>query len=120
MEAQVAQIVFDTFKDHPDFTAVVGNRFFPLRADLDTALPYAVYRVDEDEEKSKDGAKAYFATVVVVFAAQSYIPCLSLKDAIAGILEQSEHFFIPRGGNTVYDDETDQVYGIVSFEIMNQ
>ncbi len=117
MEKELAELLTTLLTTNADFTAVMGNKLFPLIADEGTAAPYAVYRVDEDEEISKDGAQRYYVSVGLVFPPKNYLGALELKKKLVPLfLGASNCNFQKMPSPTEYIDDAFIVVATLNFE----
>ena len=114
MENEVADLLVGYLNASAEFSGTMGE-VFPLVADEGTEAPYAVYRIDESNNETKDGAERFLASVILVFPPKQYAAALGMKNTVKAVLSDTEFYY--QFSDTGFDEDTQSIVSIVSFQI---
>lgn len=70
---KIGETIYNILSTDTDVTALVGNKIYPIVADVNTSFPFIVYRKSSyTPSYTKDGISSKSATVEIVIASNTY------------------------------------------------
>jgi hypothetical protein len=122
MENEIIEMLTARLLASADFTAEMGEasvcQLYAGMAPEKAVMPYAVYRVDEGAQVTKDGAGEYDTVIVLVYPANKYRACLKMKNVVKGAIAVRDFTYVR--ADTAYVEEMDAYVSLVYFTSLNQ
>jgi len=109
---QFSELIFSFFTSSSTFTAVVGQRMYPVIAPEDGQFPFATYSLESQEGESKD-ADLFRATLFFWFQENQYNEALQFTDQMIELVKASQN--IEFESSTVqYLEENNSYAGVIN------
>jgi len=122
METEIIEALTARLLASAEFTDVMGTgtacQLYGGLAPEKAVMPFAVYRVDEGAQVTKDGAGEYSTVIVLVFPANKYKACLLMKNVVKSAIAVSDFEYLR--SDTAYAEEMDAYVSLVYFTSTNK
>ena len=86
---QIGKLIYSLLLENPEISGQVGERIFPIVADIETRFPFIIYkRINIDTTTSKDRyTHSESVDIEIIIASESYNKSIGLAEIVRSVLE---------------------------------
>lgn len=102
---QIGKTIYNLLSSDADVTGIVGDRIYPLIADVSTTFPFIVYRKNNYQpEYTKDGISSKWATIEIVIASDKYNEGVELAEKAFQAISKNRYFRLENNTEDFIED----------------
>jgi hypothetical protein len=102
---EISQDIYSFFTTATAFTDFVGTKLYPVVGNVETEVPFAVYRISQQQGITKDMSQ-FNVNLTGYFDPNEYDTCVQFLDAVTNLVKNSTFSWVSSEVNFIEDNQS--------------